>query len=236
MSFPLHGRRAWLARAAALGLFGPAGLCGLIQDALARGDLPPIVGVNTLSGRATVNGREAKVGTPVKPGDKVATGQDSHAVIVIGKDAYLLRDNTRVTFVEDRATPGKLESVLIAAGRMLSVFEKRPPNEGVTLRAQSATIGIRGTGCYLEIHEGRTYFCLCYGEAAIDGGGMAQTRFVKTVHHDSPLWLDERGGIMNVEQGPFMNHTDDELIMLEKLSGREPPFVKMGMTGRYPAS
>jgi hypothetical protein len=38
---------------------------------------------------------------------------------------------------------------------------------------------------------------------------------------------------MKVEAGPFMNHTDDELIMLEKLTGREPPFVAMGLTGKY---
>jgi hypothetical protein len=38
---------------------------------------------------------------------------------------------------------------------------------------------------------------------------------------------------MKAEAGPFMNHTDDELIMLEKLTGREPPFVAMGLTGKY---
>ena len=36
-----------------------------VDRALAKGDLPAIPGVNRLEGRATVNGREAKVGTPV---------------------------------------------------------------------------------------------------------------------------------------------------------------------------
>ena len=36
---------------------------------------------------------------------------------------------------------------------------------------------------------------------------------------------------MKVEPGPFLNHTDAELIMLEALVGREPPFVK---DGQYP--
>ena len=47
------------------------------------------------------------------------------------------------------------------------------------------------------------------------------------------MWLDERGGIMKVEKAGFVDHNDDELIMLEKLTGREPPFVKLGLTGRY---
>ena len=38
-------------------------------------------------------------------------------------------------------------------------------------------------------------------------------------------------GVMRVEPGPFQNHSDDELILLESLVGRKPPFMK---DGRYP--
>jgi hypothetical protein len=34
---------------------------------------------------------------------------------------------------------------------------------------------------------------------------------------------------MKATPGPFRNHTDDELILLESLVGREPPFA-----GLYP--
>jgi len=231
MSTP-HSRRLMLKKLAALGLLGPAGVSGLIQDALAKGDLPAISGINTLQGTVTVNNQAAKVGTPVKPGDKVNTGKGSLAVVVIGKDAYLLRDSTNVIFEESRDKPGVLENVLIATGKVLSVFEKRQ-GKGVTIKAQSATIGIRGTGCYIEIHEARTYFCLCYGEAAVDGAGMAKTRVITTTHHESPVWLDDRGGVMKVENAGFVNHNDEELIMLEKLTGRVPPFVALGMSGKY---
>ena len=231
MSTP-HSRRLMLKKLAALGLLGTAGVSGLIQDALAKGDLPAISGINTLQGTVTVNNQAAKVGTPVKPGDKVNTGKGSLAVVVIGKDAYLLRDSTNVIFEESRDKPGVLENVLIATGKVLSVFEKRQ-GKGVTIKAQSATIGIRGTGCYIEIHEARTYFCLCYGEAAVDGAGMAKTRVITTTHHESPVWLDDRGGVMKVENAGFVNHNDEELIMLEKLTGRVPPFVALGMSGKY---
>lgn len=227
-----QSRRNYLKQLTALGLLGPAGISGLIQDALAKGDLPAISGVNTLTGSVTVNGQAAKVGSAVKPGDKVSTGKGSQAIVVVGKDAYLLRDSTSVIFEQNKQKPGVLENVLIATGKVLSVFDKRV-DESVTIKASNATIGIRGTGCYIEIHEGRTYFCLCYGEAVIDGGGIAHSKIIRTTHHESPVWLDERGGVMKVENAGFVNHNDGELIMLEKLAGREPPFVKLGLTGKY---
>lgn len=232
-----NNRRTWLkqvSKAATLGLLGPAGISSLIQDALAKGDLPTINGVNTLTGSITVNGQAAKVGTLVKLGDKVATGNErgTIAVIVIGKDAYLLRESTTVVFEENRASSGTLERVLIETGKILSVFAKRATDRPVTMRARSATIGIRGTGCYIEAYPTRTYFCLCYGEATVDAPNMA-TRTVKAKHHDDPMWLDESGGSVKIEPTKFGSHTDEELILLEKLVGREPPFVALGLTGKY---
>ncbi len=227
-----HPRRLWLKTAAALGLLGPAGITGLIQEALAKGDLPVAQGINSLSGEATVNGAPAKVGTLVKPGDTLATGKGSRAVVVVGKDAFLLRENTRITFDGSASQPGVTAQILVATGKILSVFGKRE-GDGVQIRARNASIGIRGTGCYIEIEPSRTYFCLCYGTAVVDGGGMAHSKTLTTKHHESPVWLDESGSVMKVEDAGFVNHNDDELIMLEKLQGREPPFVKMGLSERY---
>ena len=225
-------RRTRLKQLAALGLLGPAGISGLIQEVLAKGDAPIVKGINALSGNVTVNGKPAGTGTPLKPGDSVSTGKASTAVLVIGKDGFLLRDSTTVTFEGSKSAPGLVETVLVGTGRILSVFAKQT-GRGTTIRVPNATVGIRGTGCYIEIQEGRTYFCLCYGEAAVDGIGMAQTKVIRTTHHESPVWLDDRGGVMKVEKAGFVNHNDEELIMLEKLNGREPPFVSLGLTGRY---
>ena len=228
----LASRRTRLKQLAALGLLGPAGISGLIRDALAKGDVPIVKGVHTLSGNVRVNGNPARTGTPLKAGDKISTARDSAAVLVIGKDGFLLRDSTTVTFEESKTRPGFVEGVLVTTGKVLAVFATRPDEE-LIIKVPHATIGVRGTGCYLEIHESRTYFCLCYGEVAVSGIGMAQPRVIKTTHHESPVWLDDRGGIMKVEQASFVNHNDEELIMLEKLNGREPPFVSMGLSGRY---
>ena len=210
-------RRYWMAGVGALSI------TSIISEALAKGDVPP--GIAKLDGSATVNGRDAKVGTPVNLGDRVATARGSQAVVVVGSDAFLLRSNT---IIEVQGSQGILSSMLVATGQVLSVFSKKP----VAVKAATASIGIRGTGAYIEIHPGHVYFCLCYGEALIEGPGMANAREVKTTHHESPLLLRDDGGIMKVEAGPFQNHSDAELVMLESLVGREPPFMK---DGTYPA-
>ena len=212
-------RRSWL-RIVAMG-----GASALIARALAKGDMPP--GVNQLRGTASVNGAAARVGTPVNLGDRISTGGDSQAVVVVGADAFLMRSNTTI---EVQGREGVLSNMIVATGQVLSVFAKKP----VAIRAATASIGIRGTGAYIEVDPASVYFCLCYGDALLEGPGMA-TKEVKTTHHESPLLITETAGIMRADPGPFRNHTDAELIMLEALVGREPPFLKSGVypSGKY---
>jgi hypothetical protein len=213
-----HARRRALRMIAAGGALGAAGVSGWISEALARGDLGATQGVNRAEGTVTVGGKPAGAGTPVALGQRVATGAGSTAVVVIGEDAFLLRANT---VIEARGSRGALSGVLIASGRVLTVFSRKP----VEIKAAHATIGIRGTGAYFEIEPASVYFCLCYGEALVSGAGM-DPRLVKTSHHEQPLLLHEDAGTMRAEPGPFRNHTDDELFMLEALVGREPPFAR----------
>lgn len=205
---------------AAGGALGGGGLSAWMSAALAKGDLGTLQGVNRLDGTASVDGKAARTGTPVGLGQRVATGPDSQAVIVIRDDAFLMRADT---VIETRAHEGILSGLLVTTGKVLSVFARKPVN----ITAAYATIGIRGTGCYLEVLPADVYFCLCYGEAVVEGPGMAD-KFVKTTHHQDPLLLSEANGIMRADPGKFRNHTDAELIMLEALVGREPPFVKNG--------
>ena len=218
------GRREWMRRLAAGGVLAGGGLVGAIGRALAKGDLGGRQGVIQLEGTATVDGKAARVGSVVALGQRVATGPASHAVIVIGKDAFLLRENT---VIDTEGHDGVLASLLVGTGKILSVFAKKP----LSIRAASATIGIRGTGCYLEVEPADVYFCLCYGEAVVQGPGMAD-KLVKTTHHESPLLLHEDGSVMEADKAGFRNHTDSELVMLEALVGREPPFMK---NGKYPS-
>jgi len=201
---------------------GAAGVSGYLQDVLAAGDLPP--GLHRLEGSATINGKPAKSGAAVSLGDRISTGPNSQAVVVQKGDAFLMRADT---VIEIKGRDGVLTDLLISTGRVLSVFAKKP----VTVKAAVATIGIRGTGAYLEVEKDSVYFCLCYGEAVIEGPAMAP-KTVKTTHHEQPLVLTTATPAMAAQPGPFRNHSDDELIMLEALVGREPPFMK---DGQYPA-
>jgi hypothetical protein len=190
----------------------------LMSQALAKGDMPTVPGINQLTGKVTVNGRDARVGTPVAVGDKVVTGKASQAVIVLDKDAYLIRENTQLELAGNGSV---LERLRIASGQMLAVFGKGRPR---SIQTRNATIGIRGTGAYVEAHDGRVYLCLCYGEANVDLARGAPIA-LKTLHHERPLWLyDDRS-----EAAPFLNHKDSELEMLEALFDREPPFKGMDL-------
>ena len=220
----LAARREWLRRIAAGGMLAGGGIAGVVSRALANGDLGGKQGVVQLDGSATVAGRPARVGSAVNPGDRVATVAGIHAVIVIGKDAFLLRENT---VIDTQGSGSTLAALRVGTGKILSVFGRKP----LTIRASHATIGIRGTGCYLAVEPADVYFCLCYGEAVVQGPGMAD-KLVKTTHHESPLILREDASAMQAQKAGFRNHTDAELIMLEALVGREPPFMK---DGKYPA-
>lgn len=207
--------RRHILRLAAAGAFGAAGIPGLISRALAQGR--GVQGVNTASGELRVNGKPAERGTPVAPGDVVATGKGANATVVVGDDAFMIRGGSRVAF----SGKSKIAQVTVESGGVLSVFGRTT----VDIRARSATIGIRGTGAYVEVVDGRVYFCLCYGEATLTGPGFAG-RTIRTTQHEEPLFLTERASVLTAERGPFLNHSDDELVLLEALVGRQVPFTQ----------
>lgn len=200
---------------AAAGAFGAAGVPGLIAQALAQGR--GVQGVNTASGHVQVNGKPAVPGTPVAPGDQVVTGPGASATVVVGEDAFLLRGGSRVRY----SGKGAVTQMTVESGGVLSVFGRK----ALEIRARNAIIGIRGTGAYLEWMGGRLYFCLCYGEALLTGPGLPG-RAIRTTRHEEPLFLDERAGVLTATRGPFLNHTDAELVLLEALVGRQVPFAQ----------
>lgn len=216
-----RSRRDFVRSALAAGLLVPGGVGGLISQALAQGKGTP--GVNRMRGEVKVNGQPVKPGSIVKPGDTVTTGPRSYATFVVGQDAFLMRGSTRL---ELSGVEMLVNVARVVTGKLLSVYAKGPPRkiEGVT-----ATVGIRGTGAYIEVEPERTYFCLCYGEADIvpvvapDAGETVRTR-----HHESPRYIYGKGRATVIEKAPVINHRDDELVLLESLVGRVPAFLQRG--------
>jgi len=211
-------RRTWLVRAAAGGVAFAAGMARL-RRALAVGTVE--AGVARVRGDARVNGQPARRGMEVKPGDVITTGRDAELVVVVGRDAFLVRAQSRIELAGD-ATRLLVASLRVVTGALLSVFE---PGKVKQIRTATATIGVRGTGVYVELEGARTYVCTCYGEAEltpVDEPKAVET--VRTKHHDEPRYIYAKGMPRMIEKAPVVNHTDAELILLESLVGRKVPF------------
>lgn len=224
MSETRDSRRRLLAALVAAGVLSPV---AAIRAVLAAGDLPGVPGINKVRGAVKVNGRPAAVGTPVKLGDTIETGADGFTIFIVSRDAYLLRESSKL----ELSGSGVAAQVLrLITGKLLSVYAKGQ-RQVVT---QTATIGIRGSGAYLESYPDRTYICLCYGIGElVPNADPAAAETVQTSHHDQPRWVHARGAPRMVEPAPMMNHSDSELELLESVVGRVPPFAADPLRSRY---
>ncbi len=220
-------RRRLLQALAAAGLTVPAAIRMALAQQMPRDNTPGTQGMRDLTGDVRVNGRRAVIDTPVMPGDRVTTGRNAMAMFVVGQDAFLVRGATRV---ELSGTDALISMARVLTGRLLSVFATGHPRRILT---PSATIGIRGTGGYIEAQRGRTYFCLCYGAADIASANGSATDSYMTTHHESPRYIygDRRADA--IVPANVANHTDDELIMLEALVGRRPSQAFMDSPQKY---
>lgn len=221
-------RRRLLVQALSLGLIS-AGLPLGARAWSLFGDkpdqLPEGKSVYRIKGAATVNGKPADESTVIKPGDTLETGEDSEMIMAIGGQAMILREDTRLA-IKGPDSSGKstvVSGLRLLSGKLLSVSR----NQQMELQTSTATIGIRGTGWYAEAEPDQTYFCTCYGVTDIASSkDPSSQEVVSAAHHDRPLYiLGNQPEGRNIRDAPFINHTDQELALIEALVGREPPFV-----------
>jgi hypothetical protein len=202
-------RRALLALTAGISL--PTAL----RQALAQTSAKQ--GVRTAQGEVTINGKPAEPGTLVRPGDTIALGNGALVTFAVGQDAFLMRENSRAELMGG----GVLVSALqLVTGKLLGVFGSGGERRLVTA---TASIGIRGTGAYVEAESRRTYFCLCYGTADVAATMGGAREYYSTRHHESPRYIYGDGRKPAIVPASVANHTDSELILLESLVGRSPP-------------
>jgi hypothetical protein len=216
-------KRRTLLRLGALSATTAGGVLGVARRLLAAGPEPVPPGVWRIKGEVRINGRPAAPGMPVKAGDTVETGSGAEVVYVIGRDAYLQREKSIVRFAGEAAA----DALRVLTGKLLAVFGKGEKR----IATGTATIGVRGTGCYLEAEEARTYFCLCYGEVEVTPTATPEHvhRYV-TRYHDKPYYIGNTADA-TLTPAAVINHTDAELTLLESLCGRRPPFY--GKAGGY---
>ncbi len=178
-------------------------------------------GVRRAKGEVSVNGKAAGMGTSIGPGDTVVAGPNGDVVFVVGRDAFMVRAGSRVE-LEGKGGSPFLTGLRIVTGRILSVFAS---GEQKSIQTDTATVGIRGTGVYVEAVHEKTYVCTCYGTVDIISRDDPKEReTVTTKHHDQPRFIMAKGSPQMLMNAPVINHTDAELILLESLVGRKPPF------------
>lgn len=222
-------RRRLLVEALVAGLFSagsPAGIAraqGVSGSTLAK--IPPGQSIYHIAGTVSVNGVPANLQTKISPGDAIETGTNSALVFVVGGHSMILRSETRLVIEtgKEEAASMLISGLRMLTGKILSV--SRETRMQVT--TATAAIGIRGTGWYAESGPEQTYFCTCYGIADVVASNDPESReTVVSKHHDRPLYILAKAAPgRSIRAAPFINHTDQELMLIEALVGRVPPFV-----------
>ncbi|MDR7306951.1 hypothetical protein [Rhodoferax saidenbachensis] len=227
-------RRQWLIQALAAGVFGSAFTQAQAQGFSIFGSkpskLPPSQSIYGISGDVKVNDKPATLSTPIKPGDTLQTAKNSEVIFVVNTHSMILRGDSKLV-IEAPAEPPADTSVAgyiigglrMVTGKLLSVSRNSPMH----VTTSTSTIGIRGTGFYVEADPEQTYFCTCYGSTEVQANDDPESREqVVASHHDRPLYIVKDGGTgKNIRNAPFVNHTDQELALIETLVGRKTPFV-----------
>ncbi len=190
--------------------------------------LPSGQSIYRINGSATVNGKEATLQTPIGPSDTVQTAKDSEIVFVVGGNSMILRGDSHVVLQPSQNDLSSLvlSGLRLLTGKLLSVSR----NSGMKIKTDTATIGIRGTGVYLETDPEQTYFCTCYGLADVIANNDPESKdTVEASHHDKPLYILANAPTgKSIRRAGFVDHTDQELMLVETLVGRTPPFVFPG--------
>ena len=177
----------------------------------------------SLEGEVRVNDQRADLDTRIRGGDVVSTQQNSEVIFTVGSDSFIMRSNSEM---EIEGGGFFIDSLRLLTGSLLSVFGKRQSDQGMTMNTATATIGIRGTGVYMEAEPDLTYFCTCYGEVGLySSKDPNDSELVVATHHDAPKYISDkstRGS--HIRPAPFKNHTDAELKLIEAIVGRDVPF------------
>ncbi len=103
--------------------------------------------IHSLDGEALVNGRPADLQTRIRAGDRIETRDDSEIIFVVGGDSFILRSNSHM---EISGGDFLIRGLSLLSGSLLSVFAQRKTNQSLTMSGPTATLGIRGTGVYME--------------------------------------------------------------------------------------
>ena len=180
-----------------------------------------------MRGDVLKNGEALRPGNRIAAGDSVQTGPDSTVVFVVGSNAYMVRQNTRLAL--DGDTPTAVKALRLLTGGVASVWGRGNQRQVVL---PTATAGIRGTGVYAEVFAEqayRGYFCNCYGTVDLAAG---TENVVSQASYHQSFWAEpepRNGRLLTPAQA--INHTDDELEFLAGLVHQRTAWQLAGRKG-----
>ena len=174
--------------------------------------------IQELEGSVFVNRQYATLATPINPGDWVTVSYGGKLTFTMGEDVYRLRGGTTMKVEADDNS--FVTGLRLLAGAVLGVFGRGEK----TIRTRSATIGIRGTGLYIDSAPDKTYFCTCYGETEVRVPNMG-SHIYKAEHHNAIMIYTPHDAAPKIHNmAGFEGHTDEELRKNESYVGRKVPF------------
>jgi len=176
--------------------------------------------VREVSGEVTVNGFAVTRQTALRGGRTLRTGPDGRITFTIGNDAYFLRPNSRLHLDTSRPSDPFVNFLRLLTGALGGTFER---GNARTVSTPTSTIGIRGTGVYVEAGTDWTYACTCFGTTDITATPAGTTAYSASVSADNHQARLLRAGMPIVRVG-FERHTSEEIAALEALVGRPNPF------------
>jgi len=180
--------------------------------------------VHEVSGDVFLDERPLTAQSGIEGGQAVRTGADGRVWFSVAGDSYFLRPGSRLELRQRDWRESFIDALRLVTGAMGATFRTGAPRSVI---AQTVTIGIRGTGVYVETSATQTYACTCFGitemYSAAGGAMMEQVRVSTQNHQARRIYRDPSMG-MRIVQAPFERHTNEEISRLERQVGRPNPF------------
>jgi hypothetical protein len=179
--------------------------------------------IHQLRGEVFINNRSASLSSRIAAGSKIVVSHGGELAFSIGNDAFLLKGGTAVELVGG----SPLSGLRLLTGSMLASLESR--SKPFRLVSSMAIVAVRGGAVYLSAEPHRLYTCSCYGETDLRIGRHRQQISASShtaheiVKNPSGKTGDKMAGLA-LNDMDVIDHTDDELRMLESLVGRVPAF------------
>lgn len=168
--------------------------------------------VREIAGDVRLNGIPMTRQSAIRPGQTVSTGRDGRVWFTVADDAFFLRPGTRLRLETDGLREGVVNLLRLITGGLGAAFR---PGERRSVVAHGVTIGIRGTGIYLESAPGEVYACTCFGTTELNGTPVSARNHAARRLRDGTL-----------VEAALERHTSEEMVRLEALAGRRDPFTR----------